>query len=117
MRTSAGGLSPGGLIALVVVLFLVAAMRTPASDRVRRVSAGWLAASVVVSVVIAIGSPMYRPHRLTEGHDPGGGHVQKIATDHPIYHDLNLHQRLDLEVVGEGGFMPALLRESVGSRQ
>jgi hypothetical protein len=97
---------------MVAVFYLVTVLRSPMADRAVWVAVCWFGVSVVISVVIAIGSPMYRPHRLTDGHDPGGGHVQKVATDHPMYHDLNLYQRLDLEVVGEGGYVPDLLRES-----
>jgi hypothetical protein len=98
--------------AMVMVFHLVALLRSPSAGRALRLAVCWLGVSVFVSVVIALGSPMYRPHRLVDGHDPGGGHVQKVATDHPMYRDLGLYERLDLEVVEEGGYVPDLLRES-----
>jgi hypothetical protein len=96
---------------LVVVFFMVTALRSRRAATAHRLTAGWLAASVAVSILIAIGSPMFRPHARPNGHDPSGGHVQKIKRDHPFFHDLNLYERLDLEVVGEGGYVPDLLRK------
>ena len=97
---------------LVVVLFVETLRRSRARVAARRLVTCWAAASLVVAVLVCWGSPMFRQPGPPPGEDPVDGHYhQLITTDHPMFHDLNLLDRHRMIIVGEGGYMPDLLRE------
>lgn len=98
---------------LVVVFFVAALLRSQAAPRARRVVVLWLAASLFASAMICWASPMFRtPGPPPEGIPPDGNYHQRITTDHPMFHDLNLIERHRMVIVDEGGYAPDLLREA-----
>jgi hypothetical protein len=38
-------------------------------------------------------------------------YVRRLSADHPMFHDLDLHERCGLVIVDEGGWMPDIFRD------
>ncbi len=97
---------------LVLVLYGATVLRSESVPIGRRLVAGWLAAAVAANVLICWGSPMFRPPGPPPDEDrKDGNYQQRIAADHPMFHDLHLIERHRMVIVGQGGYMPDLLRE------
>lgn len=97
---------------LVLVLYGATVLRSASAPIGRRLMAGWLAAALAANVLICWGSPMFRTPGPPPAEDRAdGNYAQRITRDHPMLHDLRLLERHRMVIVGEGGYMPDLLRE------
>jgi hypothetical protein len=97
---------------LPVVVFVQALQRSGRIVASRRAVAAVVGTVLAVNCLICWSSPMFRPPGpLREG---GSGteasFVRLLASDHPMFHDLRLHERCGLVVVDQGGWMPDLWR-------
>jgi hypothetical protein len=98
---------------LPTVLLAEELLRTSRRAAARRMLGFLVLAELVVVGLLCWGSPMFRPPGPLSG---GGarserGFVRRLSADHPMFHDLGLHDRCGLVIVDEGGWMPDIFRE------
>ena len=98
---------------LPVVLFVQAVLRSGRVVAGRRAVAAVVGTVLAVNVLIGWASPMFRPSGPLRSGGSGteASFVRRLWADHPMFHDLGLHERCGLVVVGQGGWMPDLWRE------
>jgi hypothetical protein len=98
---------------LPVVVLVEALVRSGRVVAGRRAVAAVLATVLAVNGLICWASPMFRsPGPLRSGASgTEAGFVRRLSADHRMFHDLRLHERCGLVIVGEGGWMPDLWRE------
>jgi hypothetical protein len=98
---------------LPVVLFVEALLRSRRVVPGRRVAAIAIAVVLAVNLVICWASPMFRAPGTLRADATGSEakFVRRLSADHPMFHDLDLHERCGLVVVDQGGWMPDLWRE------
>lgn len=96
-----------------VVLCVQALLRSGRVVAGRRAVAAVVVTVLAVTALIAWASPMFRPPGplRTRGSGTEAGFVRRLSADHPMFHDLGLHERCGLVVVDQGGWMPDLWRE------
>ena len=72
-----------------------------------------MAIVLAVNALIGWASPMFRAPGPLRADATGteASFVRRLSADHPMFHDLGLHERCGLVVVDEGGWMPDLWRE------
>ena len=95
------------------VLFVQALLRARRAVAGRWVVGAAVATVVGVTALICWSSPMFRrpgPVR-TAASGTEATFVRRLSADHPMFHDLGLHDRCGLVIVGDGGWMPDLWRE------
>ncbi len=98
---------------LPVVLLVEALVRSGRIGARRRALAAAVATVLAVNALIGWASPMFRAPGPLRADATGteASFVRRLSADHPMFHDLGLHQRCGLVVVDEGGWMPDLWRE------
>jgi hypothetical protein len=97
---------------LPVVLFVQALLRSGRAVAGRRAVAAVAGTGLAVNLLIGWASPMFRPPGPLRSGGSGteASFVRLLAADHPMFHDLSLHERCGLVVVDQGGWMPDLWR-------
>jgi hypothetical protein len=90
---------------LPLVLWAGALARAGRSLAVSRVALGWAVASVLLGVAMAFGSPRYYCTRGTPETPP-------LRHDHPMFHELGIHERCPLVTGDPEGWWIELLTES-----
>jgi hypothetical protein len=98
---------------LPVVLFAEALVRSGRIVAGRRALVAAVATMLAVNALIGWASPMFRaPGPLRAGASgTEASFVRRLSADHPMFHDLGLHDRCGLVIVDQGGWMPDLWRE------
>ena len=98
---------------LPVVLFAEALVRSGRIVPRRRALVGAVVTVLAVNALIGWASPMFRaPGPLRPGASgTEASFVRRLSVDHPMFHDLGLHERCGLAIVDQGGWMPDLFRE------
>jgi len=103
---------------LPVVLFVQVLLRSGRVVAGRRAVAAVVGTGLAVNLLIGWASPMFRPPGPLRSGGSGteASFVRLLAADHPMFHDLGLHERCGLVVVDQGGWLPDLWREQPTGR-